>query len=59
MWNSGIVRHREEVSNENRERLFRICAVNELLVTNVWCHYKEIHDYTWVCPDTQLRHIID
>ena len=36
MWNSGIVRHREEVSNENRERLFRICAVNELLVTNVW-----------------------
>ena len=46
MWGSVIGRHGKEVRNESGEQLLRFCAVNEMLVTNMWYQHKEIHQHT-------------
>ena len=43
---SVIGRHSEEVRNEGGEQLLKFCAVNEMLVTNMFYQHKEIHKYT-------------
>ena len=47
------------VQNDSGGRLLRFCALNDMLVINSWFQHKDTHKYTWVCPDRDLKSIID
>ena len=49
----------QKVRNESGEQLLRVCAVNEMLVTNTWYIHQEIHKHTRVCPGRELKSIIN
>ena len=55
VWGSVLGCHGEDVRNESGERLLRFCTVNELMVTNTWYSHKNIHKYTWMCPEEPVR----
>ena len=46
-------------NNDSGGRLLRFGGVNDMLVMNSCFQHKDILMFTWVCPGSGLKNIID
>ncbi|GFR92148.1 craniofacial development protein 2 [Elysia marginata] len=58
-YDSVMGKHGEGERNENSERLFEFCAMNDLIITGTLFPHKKIHKLTWVSPDGKTKNQID
>ena len=46
-------------TNDNGDRLLKMCATDGLAITNTWFQRKRIHQFTWLSNDGRTKKMID
>ena len=52
-------KHGVGTRNENGEKLFDFCGMNDLVITGTMFPHREIHKQTWISPDRRTCNQID